>query len=152
MLRHCVATLAYRAAKAVSDEPPNFAEFRVADSSRTAGQILAHLGDLLDWELRCAQGDPTYVEHPPLPWKEGVKRFFDSLARFDAFLASDAPLACSPEKLFQGAIADALTHVGQISLLRRLAGAPVRGESYFRAEIQAGRVGLEQSGKRFEFD
>ena len=152
MLRHSVATLAYRAAKAMADTPPGFAEFRVGPSTRTPGQILAHLGDLMDWVLRCAQGEPVYSESAPATWEHGVKRFFDAVGRFDALLASNAPLAFSSEQLFQGAIADALTHVGQISLLRRLAGSPVRGESYFRAEIVIGRVGREQSAKRVEFD
>ena len=54
--------------------------------------------------------------------------------------------------MFQGPIADALTHIGQIGMMRRMAGAPVRGENYFKADIAAGRVGAEQSAPRFEFD
>ena len=72
--------------------------------------------------------------------------------RFDEYLASDAPLACEAEQLFQGPIADALNHVGQIALLRRLAGAPIRAENYYRAEITRGRVGMEQTPPRREFD
>ena len=81
-----------------------------------------------------------------------MARFFAALKVFDSYLASDAPLGYTAEKIFQGPIADALTHIGQISMLRRMAGAPVRGESYFRAEIVTGRVGPEQSTNRVEFD
>jgi hypothetical protein len=81
-----------------------------------------------------------------------VARFFAALKEFDSYLASQAPLGFPSEKLFQGPVADALTHVGQIAILRRLAGAPVRGENYFKADITAGRVGAEQSGPRVEFD
>ena len=152
LLRHTVATLAYRGGKAVLNAPEGFAEFRAHETTRTPGEILAHIGDLLDWALHVARGEYVYRESSPLPWAEEVARFFSALQAFDSYLASDAPLGYSAEKIFQGPIADALTHVGQIGMLRRMAGAPVRGESYFRAEIVIGRVGREQSTKRFEFD
>ena len=152
LLRHTVATLAYRGGKAVLNAPEGFAEFRAHGTTRAPGEILAHIGDLLDWALRVAQGEYVYQESSPLPWEEEVARFFSALQAFDSYLASDAPLGYSAEKIFQGPIADALTHVGQIGMLRRMAGAPVRGESYFRAEIVIGRVGREQSTERFEFD
>jgi hypothetical protein len=152
MLRHTVATLAYRGGKAVLNAPADFATFRVNETTRTPGEILAHIGDLLDWGLCVAKGEYVYKESEPLPWEEGVARFFAALEEFDSCLASDAPLGYPAEKIFQGPIADVLTHVGQISMLRRMAGAPVRGESYFKAEIVIGRVGREQSTKRVEFD
>ncbi len=152
MLRHTVATLAYRGGKAVLNAHEGFAAFRVNETTRTPGEILAHIGDLLDWALRVAQGEYIYNESSPLPWEEEVARFFSALQELDSYLASDAPLGYPAEKIFQGPIADALTHVGQIGMLRRMAGAPVRGESYFKAEIVIGRVGREQSAKRAEFD
>ncbi len=133
--------------------PPGFAEFRAGDSTRACGQILAHLGDLLDWALTQGQRQTGLARFSkPLSWDEGTKRFFASLKALDDYLASDAPLSCPPEKLFQGAIADSLTHVGQLAMLRRLAGAPIRGENYAQAEIVAGRVGAQQSPPRREFD
>ena len=152
LLRHTVATLAYRGGKAVLNAPVDFATFRVKETTRTPGQILAHIGDLLDWALCVAKGEYVYKESAPLSWEEEVARFFAALKEFDSYLASDAPLGYSAEKIFQGPIADALTHVGQISMLRRMAGSPVRGESYFKAEIVTGRVGRDQSTKRVEFD
>jgi hypothetical protein len=152
MLRHTVATLAYRAAKVVRSAPAGFDRFRAASNTRTAGQILAHMGDLLDWALTATNGDAIWKEQPPRPWEDGVARFFDALKAFDDRLASGAPLISSSEKLFQGPIADALTHVGQLATLRRLAGAGIRGESYFRATITIGQVGLEQAAPVREFD
>lgn len=152
LLRHTVATLAYRGGKALRQAPEGFASLRVNDSTRMPGQILAHIGDLLDWALSLAKGQPAWKDSPPRAWELEVARFFAALHELDAYLASAAPLGCLPEKLFQGPIADALTHVGQIGLLRRVAGAPVRGENYFQAEIVAGRVGPEQSSPRREFD
>ena len=81
-----------------------------------------------------------------------MQRFSAALRAFDDYLAAPLPLGSSAEKLFQGPVADALTHIGQIAMLRRLSGSPVRGESYFRADIAAGRVGLEQSAPIREFD
>ena len=152
LLRHTVATIAYRGGKAVASAPEGFSTFSVHDTTRTPEQILAHIGDLFDWALSIAQGRQTWKNSKPLPWGEEVERFFAALKAFDDYLASDNRLNCSTEKLFQGPIADTLTHVGQLSLLRRMAGVPVKGENYFVAEIEAGRVGSEQSAKRFEFD
>ncbi len=151
-LRHTLATLAYRGGKAIRATPENFSEFRAGETTRTPGQILAHIGDLLDWALSQAAGQEKWHNAKPQSWDEGVHRFHTALQAFDDYLASKKPLKHAAEKIFQGAIADALTHVGQISLLRRLAGAPVRGENYNRADIAAGRVGPAQSAPRMEFD
>ena len=152
LLRHTVATLAYRGGKAVANAPEGFAEFRVNDSTRTPGQILAHIGDLLDWALSIASGKQTWHNSEPLAWDDEIARFFAALAAFDAYLASDNALHAPEEKLFQGPVADALTHVGQIAMLRRIAGGPMKGENYYRAEIESGRVGRDQSKQRIEFD
>jgi hypothetical protein len=152
LLRHAVATLAYRGGKAVRNAPPGFADFRGCPSGRSAGQILAHLGDLLDWGLSIAQGKQSWKDSDPLSWEKGSVRFFAALKSFDDYLASAEPLHAPAEKLFQGPIADSLTHVGQIAMLRRMAGGPVKGESYFAADIAAGRVGPEQAAPKREFD
>lgn len=152
LLRHTVATLAYRGGKAVRNAPAGFAEFRGCPSGRTAGQILAHVGDLLDWGLSIAQGKQAWTNSEPLPWDKETERFFAALKSFDDCLASPEPLPVSVEKLFQGPVADALTHVGQIAMLRRMAGGPVKAENYFVAEVAAGRVGAEQAAPKREFD
>ena len=152
LLRHTIATAAYRAGKALRDAPPAFAAFSPDGSSRTAVKIVAHIGDLFDWALSQARGAEAWADSTPLEWDGEVARLFASLQRFDEYLASDAPLAVSPERLFQGAVSDALTHVGQLAMLRRLAGAKIKGENYSRAEIVAGRVGVEQAAPRREFD
>lgn len=152
LLRHALATLAYRAGKTLRGAPVGFAAFRVGDATRTPVEILAHMGDLLDWAHWIANGEHRWRPLAPLPWDREVARFYAALERLDARLAAPEPLGFPPEKLFQGPLADALTHVGQLAMLRRLAGSPVRGENYFRAEIEVGRVGAEQLKAVREFD
>ena len=152
MLRHTLATLAYRGGKAVRDMPDAVAAFRASATTRTPAEILAHVGDLLDWSLALADGRHEWHDSKPRPWPDEVSRFFRGLAALDARLADGRPLACTPERLFQGPIADALTHVGQLALLRRMAGSPVKGENYWKAEIAAGRVGPEQEAPKREFE
>jgi len=152
MLRHTVATLAYRGAKAVRDAPETFASFHASETTRTPAQILAHVGDLLDWALSIAKGDEAWNNSEPLPWDQEVGRFHQALESFDNYLASDAELSSTCERLFQGPIADALTHVGQLTMLRRIAGRPIKGENYSRAKIEAGRVGADQATPKREFD
>jgi hypothetical protein len=152
LLRHTLATLAYRGGKVLRGAPDGFSVFRAFETTRTPGQILAHIGDLLDWGLSIARGKEEWHDSPPQSWALDSQRFFTALSVLDAYLASGQPLEFPAEKLFQGPIADALTHVGQLAMLRRMAGIPVRGESYFRAEIVAGRVGPDQTAPRREFD
>ena len=151
LLRYTVATVAYRGGKAVRGAPPAFATFQTGESPKTPAAILAHIGDLFDWALSIAKGKQAWNNSTPLAWDAEVARFFSSLKAFDDLLASDAPLASEPERLFQGPIADALTHVGQLAMLRRLAGCPMKGENYYQADIATGRVGGEQTAPKREF-
>jgi hypothetical protein len=144
--------VAYRGGKAVRGVPASFASFSGDNSARTAAKILAHIGDLYDWALSQAKGAEAWNDSTPLEWDREVERFFAALQSFDAYLASDAPLAVSHEKLFQGAIADSLAHVGQLAMLRRLGGAKMKSENYSKADIAAGRVGPDQTVPKREFD
>ena len=152
LLRHSVATIAYRGGKVIRDAPQGYVDFNPGQNCRTPIQILTHIGDLFDWALSMAQGKPAWHDAPPQSWPDEVQRFFDSLKRFDDYLAGPEPLHASPEKLFQGPLSDALNHVGQLALLRRLSGVPIRGENYYKADIAKGRVGKEQSAPKLEFD
>jgi hypothetical protein len=133
--RHTLATLDYRGRKAFSEVPDGFSDVRMAPGSRSAGEILSHICDVLDWALIMAKEKHVWRETTPKAWNEDVERFTTALAALDSFIASGAPLQAPIEKLFQGPIADALTHVGQIAMMRRLVGAPLKGENYFRADI-----------------
>jgi hypothetical protein len=154
MLRHAVATLAYRAAKALRGAPATFAEFRVAPGSPSPLEIVGHMGDLFDWGLRMANGEGRWTTATPQPWDAECARLFAAFETFDRRLAAPEPPAYELTRLFQGPVADALTHTGQLAMLRRLHGAPMKGESYNRADIAIGRVGPDQPppDPRFEFD
>ena len=152
LLRHALATIAYRGGKAIRDVPPDFANFRVNETTRTPIAILAHMGDLLGWSLSIAKGKREFNPVEPRGWDEDVKRFFSMLNDFDQYLASEEPLLCSAKQLLQAPIADALTHIGQIAMLRRIAGTPMRAENYFVAKIATGTVGADQPAPVFEFD
>jgi hypothetical protein len=151
LLRHTLATVAYRGGKSLRGAPEGFASFRNSDATRTPIEILAHVGDLFDWALSIARGAETWRNATPLPWPQEVERFFAAVSALDAYLASDAPLAASVERLFQGPVADALTHIGQLAMLRRMAGAPIRAENYSQADIVTGRTRSEQTAPAREF-
>lgn len=151
VLRHLVATLAYRASKVVRDAPPDFPHATFGSATRQPVRILAHMGDLLDWALSLARGGWTWAANGSDDWDAEVARFFARLADLDAALREPLPTD-AVEKLIQGPLADALTHVGQLALLRGLHGSAIRPESYARATIVAGQVGLEQPPPVREFD
>lgn len=154
LLRHTVATLAYRSAKTMRGAPPSFADFKPGADAKTPVQIVAHLGDLFDWACGLIRGEWKWNTAVPLPWDQECARFFDSLKRFDDLLASGEPIRMELPKLFQGPIADALTHTGQLAFLRRLAGCPMKSEPYPRSDIVIGRVGFTQTpiDPKYEFD
>ncbi len=145
MIRHTIATLAYRAAKTMRGAEAEFASFRPAPGANTPVSIVAHMGDLFDWALSLAQGKGKWNSADPLDWTPECERFFRTLQAFDDELASGRPIQYELTRLFQGPIADALTHTGQLAMLRRLSGFPMKGESYNRADITIGRVGSEQA-------
>ena len=105
----------------------------------------------MDWALAMSEGRREYHDSSPLVWEKECERFFAALKKFDNYLASEKPLQVSAEKLFQGPIADALTHIGQLAMLRRMASVPMKGENYFVAEITVGCVGADQAPPRKEF-
>jgi hypothetical protein len=150
VLRHMLATLAYRAAKVLADPPPGFAATRFGDATRQPTRIVAHMADLMAWGVTLARGEYTWTAGGSDEWHVEVARFFEGLAALDREIQS--LVAGAAEPLIQGPLADALTHVGQLAMLRGMAGAPVRPESYARAGIVAGRTGPEQAAPKREFD
>jgi hypothetical protein len=151
-LRHTLATLAYRGGKVLRGAPPGFGSYRVGEASRAPSEILTHICDLLDWSLSLVRGQEVWRDSSPVAWDSDVQRFFTALGALDARLAEPGSLGCPWTRLFQGPIADAFTHIGQLAFLRRLAGSAVRGENYFKAEIVPGRVGPDQAVPRREFE
>ena len=153
-LRHIVAALAYRAAKTMRGAPESFADFKPGPTTRKPVEIVAHLGDLFDWSLTLIRGAGKWRSSTPQDWESEKARFFASLKRFDDALVSGEPVKFDIKRLFQGPVSDAFTHTGQLAMLRRMSGHPMKGESYARADIVAGRVGFEQTPPepKYEFD
>jgi hypothetical protein len=152
LLRHLTATLAYRAAKVLRDAPPGFDSATFGPATRRPVQIVAHMADLMAWAITLARGEYVWKAEGGSDWNVEVERFFTGLAALDHVLGDETSFTGSAEQLIQGPLADALTHVGQLALLRGMAGHPVRPESYARAAIAAGQVGREQPAPRREFD
>jgi hypothetical protein len=142
LLRHTLAALAYRATRAIENAPADFGSFDGA--GRRPAEILAHMADLFDWSLSMAKGSPAWRNAAPLTWNQEKDRFYSALAAFDAFLASTQPMHAEIERLVQGPVADALTHVGQLAMMRRMAGSPAVGENFYIAAVTLGQVGAEQ--------
>ena len=151
LVRHTLAALAYRGAKPLRDAPASFPDFSSGPGGNTPLTILAHIGDLLDWALSHAKGEGRWTSAAPGSWDDEAARFHRSLVALDEYLASDAPLGAEITRLFQGPIADALTHVGQLMMLRRMAGSAVYGENYFVADIVTGRLGQDQAPPKRPF-
>ena len=150
VLRHMLATLGYRAAKVLRNVPPDFGARTFGTATRQPTRIVAHMADLMAWGVTLARGEYVWRAGGSDDWNVEVTRFFDQLAALDRELQSLAAGATEP--VIQGPLADAFTHVGQLAMLRGMAGLPVRPESYARAEIVAGRIGLEQAAPKREFD
>jgi hypothetical protein len=109
------------------------------------------MGDLMDWALSLVEGDQKWHVSDPLPWPGEVARFFHALEAFDQGIATLGVDVETANRLFQGPIADALTHTGQLAMLRRMAGCPIRGENYVVADIAVGRTGMDQPPPRKAF-
>lgn len=142
--RHTLATLAYRTGKSLKDAPESVATTRLCEGGMSGGELLDHMADVLTWARGLVLGDPSWNPTKSASWEESVARFWGALGRLDGALAGELPEGCPLERVFQGPIADCLTHAGQLATLRRLAGSPVQRENFFEADIAAGRVGPDQ--------
>lgn len=138
LFRHLIATLGHRFAIAAKDAPAGFADYVGCPGARTPGQLLAHINVLLEFSTNVVKGSSERPAEASLVWDQAVKRCFVLLEAFDQAVAGSTASAFPIEKLLQGPLADCLTHVGQLTMLRRMASSPVRAESYFRVRIQAG--------------
>ncbi len=150
-LRHTIATLAYRCSKTLRDAPEDFAFFKLEHITNTPVFLLSHIADLLEWALTMTRGTPKFPATVVGDWQLEKQRFYAALGALDDFLASEVVIDAPLEKIFQGPIADALTHTGQLAMLRRMAGSPIKGENYFKAAITTGLVGEDQPAPKLEF-
>lgn len=146
LLRHLVATIAFRATVALRDFPEAATDTAPADGGRTPRALLAHLADVMQWSALLVRGAGRPRRTSDEVWGAAADRFYRGLAELDAALADGASPALDVDALVHGPLADALTHVGQLLLLRRLAGAPAAPQRYLTADVRTGVVGPEQPG------
>ena len=138
LMRHFLGTLAYRSRKSIAGAPAGFGEF--SGAGKTPSAIVSHMGDLLEWAISWFDTQHWKPANGS-DWDENVVRYFDLLKNLDALLASDAPLRChNEERMMQGPLADAMTHVGQLAMLRRMSGAPTSPENFAEAPVAIGDV------------
>lgn len=142
-LRHFLASIAYHASKAIRDAPGNYPELEVGMGVRTPRRILHHVAGVLNY------ADSFYVHYddtrfPVKPWGGEVEHFYATLSNLDESLRTRTPRGVTELQILQGPLSDAMAHVGQLLMLRRLAGAPVPSENYIYADIRAGVVGPDQ--------
>lgn len=145
MLRHFLAALAYRTQKALRGAPADFGEFRAGGEVRTPSELVRHMTSVLGYARTFFIGGQYWPE-PMASLAEEVARFHDTLEDLGSYLDSDTPMnGISEEQLLQGPFSDAMTHAGQLAILRRLAGDPVAPENFIFAEITPERLGSDQS-------
>jgi hypothetical protein len=143
ILRHFLAALAYRTQKAIRMASDGYADFRVVPGVRTPHQIVRHMSDVLMYACAYYTGESHRALSAP-SFAEQVDHFHEVLSELDGYIETGSPVGTTYERLLQGPLADAMSHVGQLALLRRLAGDPVPPENFIEADIEDGRVGREQ--------
>lgn len=146
LLRHTLATLAYRANRVLADAPEGFGDFDAGQGVMTPRKMVNHMSMILAYAKSRLTGEefqrPTEVDD----WSMEVDRFYETVSALDK--AAEAGFRADGEmvlRMLQGPILDALTHVGQLSLLRRLAGSPTPKDNYIKAQIELGKTGKDQA-------
>ncbi|HUR96717.1 MAG TPA: hypothetical protein VMZ26_01490 [Pyrinomonadaceae bacterium] len=144
MLRHFLAALAYRTQKAVRGAPDSFADFEAGNDVRTPKELVRHITSVLGYARTFFIGGEYRPE--PLPtFRDEIQRFHAMLADLGEHLTDGTPLrALTEEQLLQGQFSDAMTHVGQLAMLRRLHGDPVRSENFIHAAISPENLSIDQ--------
>lgn len=142
ILRHMVASIAYRGSRSLRNPPPGFENIRLADDGMTARELVLHMTNVTAFSLAVVTNTER-VRYEALDWKGEIDRFYALLGELDARLAEGATMEPGMElKLVQGPLSDALTHVGQLNALRRKAGAPIAPTNYIKADVRTGCIGL----------
>lgn len=141
ILRHLLATISFRGGLCLRDTPDGFADFQAGAGVRPPIELVRHMTGLMEFIGRILRGGER-VALPALPWPQELDRLSEAMAALDGVLATVPLEAASVDAVIQGPTADALTHVGQLATLRRLAGSPIAGANYPRAPIVDGQVRL----------
>lgn len=146
LLNHFLAALAYRTQKALREAPEDFGSFRIIEGVRTPAELVRHMASVLGYARTFFIGG-SYWPEPLDTLAEEIERFHENIGLLAQHLRNgDALLdGMTEERLLQGPFSDAMTHAGQLALLRRLAGAPVPPENFIVAEIKEDRLGPEQA-------
>lgn len=148
VLRHYLGSIAYHTQKAIRDAPEGYWSFAAGNRARTPESVLRHMTSVLGYARTFFFGGIYRPE--PLPTIDAeIDRFHDMVQEISRLLESGAPLQGMDElQLLQGPLSDVMTHVGQLSLLRRLYGSPVPPENFIYADISASRLGKDQPAPR----
>ena len=143
LLRHLVATIAYRSRLSIQNAPEGYDEIRAAEGAMSAVELVNHMTNVMGYfRAQVTQGERERFKLGD--WDVEVKRFYELLNEIDSALAAGAKLPEGEDlKMLQGPLADTCTHVGQLAALRRLAGSPVPGENFIKAEITVGGYGID---------
>lgn len=143
MLRHCLAALAYRTQKALRNAPADFGEFRVAPDVRNPRELVKHMTNVLGYARTFFIGGE--YRPPSLPTlDEEVERFHEILDSLSSHFSTGEFSTMSPERFLQGPLSDAMSHAGQLAMMRRLYDAPVPPENFIMADIHANNVSEHQ--------
>jgi hypothetical protein len=145
LLKHFLAALAYRTQKALRGASPEFGAFRAGEGVRTPAELVRHMTSVLGYARTCFIGG-RYWPEPLASLDAEVVRFHEMVHDVAGYVERDVPLGddMSAERLLQGPFSDAMTHAGQLAMLRRLAGDPVPPENFIVADIEPGRLGSNQ--------
>jgi len=145
LLRHHLATMAFRAQHAISDAPANYPEFEAGQGVLKPVEILNHINLMLvatrQYILR---DEPNYPKD--VPWWQAIECFHSALADLDEVLVENETADdVLVRRFYQGPWSDAMTHIGQLIMLRRLAGSPVKRLNYMKSDVRAGHLGPDQT-------
>jgi hypothetical protein len=144
LLQHFLAALAYRTQKALRGAPESYAEFRAGTNVRTPHELLWHMTGVIGYARTMLHGGA--FTPPRLPaFAEEIERFHTTLqALHDDFADAALQARITDEQFLQGPLSDAMTHAGQLAILRRLAGSPVASENFIFADIRVSNLGASQ--------
>ena len=146
-LRHFLAALAYRLQKSIRGAPEDYWYFEAGQGVRTPGRIVRHINGVLSYAVAIIESgnldQRTHLED--LSWQDELERFHQTLKVLDQHLLNQPNLSDDLlRRLLQGPLSDAMTHIGQLATLRRMAGFPVRAENFMKANVQTGHLGADQ--------
>ncbi len=133
-IQHFLKVLSYRFEKAIHNAAESYPKHASGHGIRTPLELLGHMNGVLEFAISSLKNQPRR-NIPEQSWQEQITLYYEKLKELNQLMQENSFDTDTLERILQGPLADAMTHIGQLAMMRRLANSAIAGENYFAADM-----------------